>query len=300
MARCRLCGKYFKIITNTHLNSVHKCSLKDYTKRFSTRNCGFLLSNLLPKNDPRYKKWRESLKKRPAPWSKGYTKETHSSVAKISETFKRKKINNFAKWQKEMRRLGKWPRRKGRTLAYPLPKRTGDLAEFVGVMLGDGNIFKFPRTEALTVASNAKNIGFIRRYSLLIEKIFSKKPTLNKPYGGCVRIRLYQKGISRRLGIPTGSRKNCNTKIPFWILQNKEYLKRYLRGLYEAEGSFCVHKPTYTYKFLFSNKNKSLLKNVYQALEILGFHPHKSKDKIQVSKKEEVYKIKDLIKFRQY
>jgi len=84
------------------------------------------------------------------------------------------------------------------------------------------------------------------------------------------------------------------------VLKNRNFLIKYLRGLYEAEGSFCVHKPTSTYKFLFSNKNKSLLKNVYQSLRFLGFHPHESKDKIQISRKKEVYKIKDLIKFRQY
>jgi len=54
------------------------------------------------------------------------------------------------------------------------------------------------------------------------------------------------------------------------------------------------------HKFLFSNRNKSLLDNVYQALKVLGFHPHRSKCKIQISKKREVYKIRDLIKFRKY
>lgn len=302
MTRCKLCGKNFSIITNTHLNAVHKISLSDYGKKFGTKNCGFLKSNLLPKNDPRFKKWRESLKKRPAPWSRGYTKETHPSVAKISRTFREKHIDNFVEWRKKMRRLGKWPRRGGGfgPMKYLDLRKTGDLAEFIGVMLGDGNIFKFPRTEALTIASNAKNIGFIQRYSLLLEKIFSKKPTINKPHRGCVKIRFYQKDISKRLNIPTGSRKDCNTKIPFWILENKGYLIRYLRGLYEAEGSFCVHKPTCTYKFLFSNKNQSLLNNVYRALKILGFHPHTSQYKVQVSKREEVYRVKDLIRFRQY
>jgi len=184
--------------------------------------------------------------------------------------------------------------------SYPALKQSGNLAELIGVILGDGNIFKFPRTEGLTIASNAKNKGFIRRYSLLIEKIFSKKATIGKPYGGCVKIRIYEKNISKRMGLPSGSKRKINFQTPNWILKNKEYLIRYLRGLYEAEGSFCIHKPTYTYKFLFSNRNKSLLKNVYRGVKILGFHPHESKYKIQVSKKEEVYKIKKLLKFRQY
>jgi hypothetical protein len=257
-------------------------------KRFS------LLANLLPKNDPRYKKWRKSLNKRPATWSKGYTKETHPSIARMVRTFKKKKIDNFSEWRKEMKKLGKI---KSNYLSF---ERNGDLAELIGAILGDGNIFKFPRTEALTIASNAKNVGFVRRYSLLVEKVFSKKPTLNKPYDGCVKIRLYEKNISQRLNIPMGSRKNRKIGVPSWISKNREYLIRYLRGLYEAEGSFCVHRPTYTYKFLFSNKNESLLNNVYRSLKKLGFHPHASKYQIQVSRKEEVYGVKDLIKFRQY
>jgi len=253
-----------------------------------------LLPNLLPHNDLRYKKWRESLKKRPAPWSKGFTKDTHPSVRKISETFKKKKLDNFKEWRERMKRLGKIKSN------YPAFKQNGDLAELIGVTLGDGHLEKFPRTEALTIASNAKNKGFIRRYSLLIQKIFSKKPKINKPYGGCVKIRIYEKNISKRLNFPVGARKNQNIKIPLWILGNKSYLIKYLRGLYEAEGSFCVHKPTCTYKFLFGNKNKSLLRNVYRGLKILEFHPHKSKYQIQVSRKKEVYKIKELIKFRNY
>lgn len=184
--------------------------------------------------------------------------------------------------------------------SYPPFKRNGDLAELIGVLLGDGNIFRFPRTEALTIASNAKNKGFIKRYSLIIKRIFLKEPVINKPYRGCVRIRLYEKYLSKRLNFPVGSRKSLNLKTPPWISENRDYLIRYLRGLYEAEGSFCVHKPTYTYKLLFSNRNRSLLDNVYRSLKTLGFHPHKSKYQIQISKKEEVYKIKDLIKFRQY
>jgi len=113
-------------------------------------------------------------------------------------------------------------------------------------------------------------------------------------------LRIYQKQISSRLGIPTGNRSETDISIPRWILKKRSFLLRYLRGLYEAEGSFCVHKPSYTYKFLFSNRNESLLRNVYRGLKILGFHPHISKYKIQISKKEEVYRIRDLIQFRQY
>jgi len=250
----------------------------------------------LPKNDLRYKKWRESLKKRPSPWCTGFTKETHSSIAKMVRTFKRKKIDNFKKWRDEMKKIGKIKSN------YPEFKKSGDLAELIGMVLGDGHIEKFPRTEGLTIACNSNNSGFIKRYSKLIKKLFDKKPYVARmnQEKNCTRVRIYQKNISKRLAISAGNRSKIKIKIPKWILLNEEFLKRYLRGLYEAEGSFCVHKPTYTYKFLFANRNESLLQNVFRALKILGFHPHKSKYKIQISKKEEVFKIKDLIKFRKY
>ncbi len=179
-------------------------------------------------------------------------------------------------------------------------KKTKELAELIGVILGDGNIHKFPRTEALTIVSNAKNLGFVNRYASLVHEIFSKKPAISKPKGGCIRVRIYQKYLSIRLEIPCGNRGRLKIKIPSWILKNKKNLIGYLRGLYEAEGSFCIHKPTCTYKFLFSNKNNSLLDNVFEGLKILGFHPHRSQYQIQISRKEEVYKIKNLIRFRNY
>ena len=250
--------------------------------------------SLLPKLDKRYKKWLESLKKRPPVWNKGKNKENHPSVAKISETFKRKRINNFKRW-----RLQQIKERKFLDSPKKL-RKTKDLAELIGVILGDGNIHKFPRTEGLVIVSNAKNIGFVNRYSDLIYKIFNKKPAIGKPIKGSIRIRIYQKYLSLRLGIPCGARGKLTIEIPDWIKSNKEYLKRYLRGLYEAEGSFCVHKPTYTYKFSFSNRNDSLLNNVFKGLCILGFHPHRSKYQIQISKKVEAYRAKELLNFRNY
>lgn len=284
------------VISNTHLN-LHALSIDEYTKKYGTAGVGFALtvSDFTPQ-DPRYKRWRDSLKKRPPPWSKGYTKETHPSVAKISQTFKRKNIDNFKEWRKKAKKLGyirfRWP---------PL-RKNGDLAELIGVTLGDGHIAKFPRTECLTIAFNSEDTNLIQRYEDFVQRVFDKKPYVSRFQWNknCTKIRIYQKYISKRLLIPTGNRGKIHNKVPNWILQNRSFLIRFLRGLYEAEGSFCVHKPTYTYKLLFSNKNPSLLKIVYNGVKSLGFHPHHSEYKIQISKREEVYRCKALLKFREY
>jgi hypothetical protein len=231
----------------------------------------------------------------PSNWAKGQTKETNLSVKKISDTMKRRKIDNFKKWRDKMKAEGKIKSK------YPAFKKDGNLAELIGVTLGDGHICAYARTEELRIISNSNNPGFINRYAKIIEKIFDKKTTIIYiPNQNAARIGIYEKNISKRLGIPTGARGDLEISVPHWILSKKCYIIRYLRGLYEAEGSHSVHLPTCTYKVQFSNSNRSMLENVFVLVSKLGFHPHKSKNQIQLSKKEEVFKFMDVIEFRKY
>lgn len=228
-------------------------------------------------------------------WNRGYTKYTHPSVLKISSTMKSRKVDNFSKWRKRMRIEGKIISK------YPPLQKNGDLAELIGVVLGDGSIHKYARTEGLRLTSNATNLGFVARYEKIIFSVFGKKPSVIKRHAcEAIDLRLYQKHISRRLGVHAGARAKSFICVPSWIENDSNLVIRYLRGLYEAEGSYCVHENTYTHKFLFSNHNISMLDNVYKLLIKLGFHPHKSQNQVQLSKKEEVCRIIELLQFREY
>ncbi|MDO8481714.1 MAG: LAGLIDADG family homing endonuclease [bacterium] len=214
---------------------------------------------------------------------------------KISATMKRRKIDNFAIWRRNAIKSGKI------IVKFPPLKRNGDFAELIGVLLGDGHLQKFPRTERLLIFSNTNNPGFIGRYTELVEKLFKKKTYVYKQSDqNCMRISLYQKCISERLGIPTGARKSLSIKVPKWILDNRRYVVRYLRGLYEAEGSLSHHEPTCTHKLSFSNMNASMLENVYSLMSGLGFHPHRDAKRVQLSRKEEVRQAVELLEFRKY
>jgi DNA-binding transcriptional regulator WhiA len=229
------------------------------------------------------------------PWNKGLKKSTHPSVMKTASTMKVRGIDNFKKWRDEMKRLGKIKS------AYPPLQKNGDLAELIGVIVGDGNIHAFPRTECLRIVSNSANTGFIKRYTALVKKIFDKTPRVSKrKESNATDIVIYEKCISTRLGIPAGARGKLTIEVPEWIYKNRSHTVRYLRGLYEAEGSIHHHEKTYTHKLLFSNSNESMLRNVFTLLKKLDFTPHRSKDKIQISRKEEVQKLENLLEFRRY
>lgn len=228
-------------------------------------------------------------------WSKGFTKDTHPSVKKISDTMRRRGVNNFLGWREKMIAEGKIK------TVYPRFKQNGDLAELIGVMLGDGNIEKFPRTERLLIFSNSNNRGFIKRYGAIVGRMFNKRPYIYlQSKQNCVRISLYEKSISSRMGIPCGSRKKLKIIVPKWILAKREHIVRYLRGLYEAEGSVSFHIPTCTHKFVFSNLNESLLNVVYQLMVQLGFHPSIGKGRVQISRRAEVARAVELLQFRKY
>lgn len=128
---------------------------------------------------------------------------------------------------------------------YPPLLKNGDLAELIGVTLGDGHIARFPRCDCLRITANGTNVGFVARYAQLVRFVFDKEPSVAKVKGSkAVTITIYERHISKRLGIPHGARASLKYRLPTWILQDNEHIIRFLRGLYEAEGSYNIHAPT--------------------------------------------------------
>ncbi len=251
--------------------------------------------NLLPKNDPRYIYWRKSLAKRPNSWNKGKTKDTDPGVRKISETFKRKRIDNFANWRSNARRTGIIPDTRKKLV------KSEELAVLIGLILGDGNISKFPRTECLRLTLGTDKPQLASYATLLIERVFGKTPSLIKRTNyNCYNVTICQKNLGRRLGIPIGARGELEISLPSWIWSKKRYLISTIKGLFEAEASYCVHEKSYTYNFEFSNRNFSLLNEVERGLKVLGLNPERRKCAVRLRKKSEAIYLKDLINFRAY
>jgi len=249
----------------------------------------------LPKTDFRYIAWKKSLINRPPPWNKGKTKYNDVGVAKISNTFLSKKLDNFKNWRIEARETNIIPDTKKSLV------KNKDLAFLIGLVLGDGNICQVSRTECLAIVLGTDKPELWKYAKKIVERIFHKKLTVKKRKNvNCVDIRLYQNNLSKRLGVLKGKRKNMKLVIPTWIQKNRSYLIAYIKGLFEAEGYFSVHKKTYTYNLSFTNLNISLLNQVEMCLRKWKFHPERRKTEVRLRRKTEVYKFIDLISFRSY
>lgn len=164
---------------------------------------------------------------------------------------------------------------------YLLPKAySSDLAEFVGIMLGDGGLT--PLYISITLNSEADQ-AYIYFVISLCEKLFGERPKIHKHRNDKAVALYYNSKVLATyfisIGLKVGSKVKQQVGVPEWIIKNKEYSKACLRGLMDTDGGIFLHrylsnKKRYTYsKLCFSNRSIPLLLFVYETLIEFGFTP---------------------------
>lgn len=269
MVKCNLCNQAFGRITETHLWHRHKMRYHKFIKRFPNANTGLVS------------------------WNKGKSKENCRSLLKLSQALKAKKEWNFSDWQIK--------RRLQCVTRYRELEKNSNLAELIGIVLGDGNLNKHPRTENLRITCNSKDTGYIKHIGSLIKRVFYKSPSIRKRNDeNAVSVDLYQCKISERLNLPCGDKIRNNVGIPSWIFSDKKYILKCLKGLFETDGCFHEDRDNYTRIIEFKNNCKKLRQDVYDSLIKLGFKPQFGHNYIRLAKGSDVYRFKETIDFRNY
>lgn len=185
-----------------------------------------------------------------------------------------------------------------------IPMRDELLAEFVGIILGDGNISDY--AVRITLDSIADK-DYIEYVSKLIIKLFDIKPKIlkHKKYRA-VDVVMYRRNIVDfciSLGLKVGDKIKQGVDIPEWIKQNTEYSKACVRGLVDTDGcvfrhSYIVNGKKYSYiKIAFTSKNLSILDSVKRILINLGFHVRITKDSndVRIENKIDINKYLNII-----
>ena len=123
---------------------------------------------------------------------------------------------------------------------FPMPKLSSDLAEFIGIILGDGGLTRYQ----LKITLNSKEEKEYRIFvSNLIFKLFYVHPkiyqrknekTCNISLAGIKLIEILDK-----LGVEYGSKVNRQAQVPRWVKNNSNYAQACLRGLMDTDG--CVY-----------------------------------------------------------
>ena len=127
-------------------------------------------------------------------------------------------------------------------------KLTPELAELVGIILGDGHLHtKFNR---ITIVGSLEDYYYYKKRVMpLFEELFGIRPILKRRNDrNAYYLRLEKKEIfeifTKEIGLIRGNKKNAH--VPQCILRNRELLLFFLRGLFDTDG--CL-------KFSMQNKN---------------------------------------------
>ena len=178
---------------------------------------------------------------------------------------------------------------------YTTPKKSTTLAEFVGIMLGDGGITETQATITLNTIADKQYIKFVTD---LGDKLFGQKPKI-APRKDCLATNLRYSGINLvnyllKIGLKPGDKVKHQVGVPDWILKSTKYKVACLRGLMDTDGciSKCTHKyrsKSYTYlNPCFANRSKPLLDFVTNTLSELKLHPSVAGERIWLYNKQSV------------
>lgn len=188
-------------------------------------------------------------------------------------------------------RWREWWRKEGKNQTNPIlqskpikkPKKSATLAEFIGIVMGDGGISRYQVVITLHHVDDLEYSVFVAH---LIKRLFGISPAVYHSVKNSVndvtvsRVELVK--YLHELGLPIGNKIKQGLDIPSWIIENPTFAIACVRGLVDTDGSVFTHRykskgTWYTYKKLsFTSMSPSLRESVYTILLKLKLHPRKT------------------------
>ena len=210
-----------------------------------------------------------------------------------------------AQWEKWWNETGKFQNHKilWKSLPFNKPKKSPELAEFVGLMLGDGGITRYQLTVTLHRFDDYEYGIFVCN---LIKKLFSVLPSIVASKTCLVndyhvnRVEMVRFCVAK-LGLVVGCKVRQKIDIPKWVKKRREYLIPCLRGLFDTDGCVIRHRyrvggREYLYKKLgFTSHSQPLRLSYYRALNSLGIKARLAGYDVRVDGQEAVMRFFQII-----
>lgn len=164
-------------------------------------------------------------------------------------------------------------------------KYTPDIAEFFGIMLGDGKLSHFQAVVTL----GSKEMAYAKAVVDIMARIFGARPKIairktgyKDVYIGSVAITRWLKGEGL-----VYNKVLAQVDVPRWIKESIKFSQSFLRGFFDTDGS--VYALRWGCQIEFTNESKPLLQSVREMLIYLGYTPSRiSGPKVYITRKEEV------------
>lgn len=161
-----------------------------------------------------------------------------------------------------------------------LPRLSSKLAEFIGILLGDGGITQRQVSITLHKKDDQEYIHYVKN---LCNDLFHLTPAIidhkNEIVSNLVISRTKLVSFLLEMGLSVGSKVKNQTRVPDWIARSNLYIKHCIRGLLDTDG--CVYIDMHRYKnkvyyncaINFTNRSLPILAFFKGGLEKFGLHP---------------------------
>ena len=178
-------------------------------------------------------------------------------------------------------RLLTYPKKSHRKVVR-LPEHSEKLAEFFGIMMGDGGI---NNPWQATISLNAEADAEYSKHVLQISKeLFDIIPSIRKRKDSkTLVISLNSTTLIEYLveqGLRQGNKLSQGLYIPDWIMRNREFRTACVRGLIDTDGCLYIHKHIVAGKsyqnigLCFCSYSSKLISQVSKIFEEFGIIPH--------------------------
>jgi len=159
-----------------------------------------------------------------------------------------------------------------------LPPPGSALAEWVGIVLGDGGVSPYQIIITTHEIDDKKYRGYISDLTCRLFRVnpSTRKEKRSRAVGLVISRKSLVEYCIKNLGLVIGNKIKNNVSIPSWITQDKNYLKACLRGLFDTDGCVVIHRyrvgnKNYQYhKLMFSNASNNLIRDFQQSLFIFN------------------------------
>jgi hypothetical protein len=159
-----------------------------------------------------------------------------------------------------------------------------DLAEETGIHIGDGsmNFYKsvgknyWGYVHSTHAIDDKQHSDYVKK---IMKKLYGIYP-YERFYNNCVMLIYTRKNLvlfKKEIGLPMG--KKTNIRIPDWVLANKEFTKKCVRGITDSDGCFRFRKPfkgklnSYP-EIKISNRSQILIYQLGVIFTLFGLKPY--------------------------
>lgn len=148
-------------------------------------------------------------------------------------------------------------------------RKTPRLAEFMGIMLGDGRVALYQ----IIVTLGTKEIEYVHHVARLMEVLFGVVPGIAIRNTGYRDVYIGSKELVGWF-LDAGFAHNkvrAQVAAPRWLFMRNDYLQAFLRGFFDTDGS--VYRLRFGIQISFTNHSLPLLHDIHRALIRLKYHP---------------------------